>query len=146
MPRKKKSKFNVGDVVVYSQILSDLEDEEEENWWYNPGGIGIITSVWDDKDEDAELFRDDYEPFGYNIYWFDKGISSNFAHEIRLCNGIKNKERCSQCEVKDSCSHLQEIVLCDISEFRKRKLDIDACKARKCKHLFYCGARRLRQR
>ncbi len=82
----------------------------------------------------------------YGVYWFYSGKAYQCPIQmLRHCEGEKRKKLCKECEHNDLCPHLKEIVLCDISEFRKGKIDIDVCKERKCKQLFYCGSHRFIQ-
>jgi len=155
MPRKKQPKYKVGEVVIYSQILPDLEEEEEDydpdekSHWYKPGCIGIIVDVWDDKDKSRED-DDCYEPYGYSIYWFNERITSNFAHEISRCIGIKDKILCKDCEHRELCPHLPDIARCEISEFgqvrKEGEYNPDVCKQRQCTHFGVCLTTRFIQK
>ena len=154
MLHKKQSKFNVGDVVRYDEIVPKA------------GVKGIILTV----DYEGIKKRTD-DPYEYLFMWFDKrltlgdvvrsqvedweeddGIEDTgnwivvYADDLEICEGMEIKTRCNNCAYEDLCSLLRETVLCENSEFGllrgEGKLDIDLCKRRGCKHLYTCSSYR----
>jgi hypothetical protein len=77
----------------------------------------------------------------HSVYWFRPQNIQEGCDVVR-CEGLKDKEVCTNCEYRDLCPHLQEIARCDISEFGQFRgegeLDFDICEQRKCKHLGVC--------
>lgn len=150
MSLKKKSKFSVGDVVRYDEIVP-------------LGGVkGIIVTV-----DNEGIGRGTDDPYEYIFMWFDRKLTLDdvirpqvedweehdgsedtgnfivaYADTLKICEGIEVKAHCNNCAYEDSCSLLRETVLCENSEFGllrgEGKLDIDFCEQRKCKHKYTC--------
>jgi len=137
MPRTKEPKFKVGDV---------LERRNKFNYNVPAGSKGIVVyPVFFQDYENIEDIPEEDRDFP-TVYWYDL-VRREHIHpdEVKRCEGLRNKKKCGVCKDNELCSKLREVALCDISEFRRGKININVCKARKCKHVFFCGTRRLVQ-
>ncbi len=84
----------------------------------------------------------DEEPVWFTVYWFRSQLI-NTGCDVVLCEGLKDKVVCTNCEHRDSCLHLQEIARCDNSEFGHfrgdgNKVDTHICEQRGCEHYSMC--------
>ena len=105
--------------------------------------IGVNSKLQEDRRRYDHYLRSRYEYVDYGVYWFNLGMIlwCNVEDLIR-CKGVRHKRLCNECEHRDLCPHLQEIVRCDISEFGQLetggKIYSTVCEQRRCKHLGVC--------
>jgi hypothetical protein len=121
----------IGDIVECKGQLGTIAHEGEK---------GIVL---------MELVED--PPPDYEVYWYNtRQTESVYREDLRQCKGMRSKKVCSACEHSLICSHLPEIVNCQISEFGqwmfKGKYNPDVCKQRQCKHLVVCLTTRFIQK
>lgn len=141
MPRKKQPKFQVGDVFVWERPKSDPRA-------LSGAPITISGVVFKYTKHRVTEFKESVKVMCFDmerrVFWY------GYFGNMHRCKGMKDINLCKQCEHSSLCSHLRDIVRCDISEFgqlrREGKYNPDICKQRQCKHLWVCGTKRFIQK
>lgn len=128
------TKFRMGDVVKIGGWFGSTDNPDELR-------SGIIIEV-NSKSK---------KKWDYKVYWFTGDIYSLYEGELERCIGFESGE-CRGCIEEDLCSHLQEIMHCEFSEFGQWRnkgktigmpVDTEACI--KCLHRSLCWGQRFIQ-
>jgi len=143
MARRRTRKFKLGDVLERTNIgIINIPNPPIRLPQAGDKGIVVYPYFYQDFENIEDIPEENRE---YDtVYWYDHQRREHIhPEEVKPCAGLRNKRLCSTCKHEELCSHLREIALCDNSRFRREKINTDICKARNCRHLFYCGTNRF---